>query len=115
MNQQLTVVVSTIAAGESLSDTIFTGGLPVCAIQMPAGWDAAALTFQAAGDLAASVANVYDKEGTELSATVAASRFIQLDPALLAGAKYLKIRSGTAGTAVNQTAERKLVVVLRVI
>jgi hypothetical protein len=116
MNQPtVTTVVVTIASGASLSDAAFTGGLPVCGVQMPAGWDAADLTFQAAADDAANVANVYDKDGAELTSKAAASQFVTLDPSLLAGARYVKVRSGAAASAVTQTANRKITLSIRTV
>ncbi len=109
----VTTVTATIASGASLSDAIPTGGLPLCGIQMPAGWDAAVITFQAAADLAGNVANLFDYTGTEMQTSAAASEFIYLDPSIFAGAKYVKIRSGTSGAPVNQSATRSITLALR--
>jgi hypothetical protein len=111
----VTSVVATIATGAALSDTIFTGGLPICAIYMPAGWDAADLTFQASCDVAANAGNVYDKDGLELNFKVAAGNFITFDPSYFAGVRYIKARSGTSITPVNQTATRSIVLAIRTV
>jgi len=108
-------MVATIASGGSLSAVIDTGGLPICGIQMSAGWDAAAMTFQAAADLPANVASLYDSSGIEVNVTVAASTFIYIDPSIFAGVRYLKVRSGTAGTPVTQSATRAIVLALRTV
>jgi hypothetical protein len=82
-------------------------------IEMPAAWTAAALTFKASDD-GVDFYDVYDDAGTELSVTVAASRFVLFtSPVKLLAARYLQVRSGTTGTPVNQGAERtiKLIVV----
>ena len=81
-------------------------------IQMPAAWDAANLTFLAAAS-SSTPAALYDQFGTEVTATAAASRYIALDPAQFFGIRVLQIRSGTAASAVNQTALRTLRVVCR--
>ena len=116
MNQpSVTSVVATIATGAALSDTIFTGGLPICGIAMPAAWDAADLTFKASCDVAANVANVYDKDGLELDFKTAAGNFITCDPSYFAGVRYIKVRSGTNASAVNQSATRSITLAIRTV
>lgn len=103
------VANATIANGASLSDAVDLtdnpgGGSAGCALvglQMPAAWTAAGLTLQGSMD-GVNFANVYDQSGTEVTLTVAASRFIQLNPADFAGFRKLKLRSGTSGAPVNQ-------------
>ncbi len=48
-----------------------------------------------------------------MTTNVAANRWIIIDPADFASFRYVKIRSGTSGTPVNQTGNRSLTVVLR--
>jgi hypothetical protein len=69
------------------------------------------MTFQVSPDNS-NWYNLYDKVG-EVSYPAAASEYLALDPTQFAGVRYLKLRSGTAGTPVNQGAERSLSVVLR--
>lgn len=97
---------ATIAAGASVSNAIDLTGLVILSIQMPAAWTAAAITFQASYD-GASFGDVYDDGGTEVtiaSANVVASRVIVNAGILekLAGCRFIKLRSGTTGTPVNQ-------------
>jgi hypothetical protein len=82
------------------------GGLPAV-IEMPAAWDAANLTFQTSGD-GVNYFNVYDEFGTEVTVIASTSRRIRLDPSQWAGVQCIKIRSGTSGAAVNQSAARTL-------
>lgn len=103
----------TIAISTSLSPAIEIDFFRVAAIVMPSGWDAANLTFQASAD-GITYNNLYDDAGNEITVTAAASRHIGLDAvaAELSGCPWLKIRSGTSGVAVNQTAARTLKLVL---
>ncbi len=87
------------------------GGTPV-AVQMPAAWTAANLTFLA-GRAEADMDNLYDSAGTEVNVTAAASRYIVLDPQTFHSMRFLRIRSGTAGTPVTQAAARTLYLVVR--
>ena len=106
-------VTATIANGASLSDAILINEAAVVGIKMPAAWTAADLTLQAAGEDAESTFNnVYDQEETEVTIQADASRHIVLEPAKFIGIKWLKIRSGTAASAVNQGGARSIVVYL---
>lgn len=105
----------TIANAASLSGEIDLEGFRLAAIEMPAAWTAANLTFQAASASGGTFQNVFDDAGTEITVTAAAARMIGLDAVLpeLAALRFLKIRSGTSGVPVNQGAERILTLVLK--
>lgn len=81
------------------------------AIQMPAAWTAAALTFQISYD-GLTFVDAYDDAGNEISYTAAASHGILLDPSKWVGIEYIKVRSGTTGLAVNQGGARTLHLIL---
>lgn len=103
-----------IANGTAVSAALPMGATRICAIIVPATWTTANLTFQASDD-GVTYYNVYDIFGSELTATAAASYYILLDPKLFACTRFLKIRSGTNGTPVNQGADRTLKVLTRII
>lgn len=97
---------ATIAATESLSGVVALGaGAPV-AIQMPAGWDAADVTFQGSLD-GVNFYDLYD-ESIELQIAVDADRLVSIGASPFAGIPYLKVRSGTSDTPVAQSADRVL-------
>lgn len=99
----------TIANGQSLSSSVETKGLYLAGISTPSAWTTASLSFQGSVDNT-TYNNVYDNGGTEITATVDANRFITFaNP--IGPCPYLKIRSGTASTPVNQGAERILTLV----
>jgi hypothetical protein len=109
----LTTQNATIAAAGSLSGAVDCGaGLFPVALVLPAVWTAADITLQASAD-GTNYYDVYQSDNTEYTIKAAASRFIILDPADLAGVRYLKVRSGTSGTPVAQAAERVISVVIR--
>lgn len=113
---QLTQKTVTIASGASLSGAISmhldqNPQVPV-ALEMPATWTAAGLTFQASYD-GVTYNNVYDDGGTELTLTVSSSRHVTLEPRYFVGIRYLKVRSGTSGTPVNQGGDRDINVLTR--
>lgn len=104
----------TIASGASLSTAAHIGGRTVVGIQMPAsGWDSAGITFQASAD-GVTYVNMYTT-AAEVSfiTTVDADRWIMFQPTQLIAGPYIKIRSGTAATPVNQTADRVLKIASR--
>ena len=100
-----------IENGGSLSGAVDLGGRKLVAIVMPDTWTAASLTFQASPD-GTNYFNVYD-DPTERKLTVAASYYSALNIADWVGFRWLKFRSGTAGTPVNQAAERTLTLVIQ--
>lgn len=112
---QRRIAVATIAASASVSGEVDIGGATIVGIHMPADWDAANLTFQAAHETGGTYWDVYDDAGTEVSVTAAADRAIGCDAKALelSAWRYIKIRSGTTGTPVTQTAARTLVLVLK--
>lgn len=106
--------VATIAEGESLSGVVDLGGNVPVVIHLPAVWTAANLTVQACvSSSTASCSDLYDDFGTEVVITAAAARAVRLSPAEFGGLRYIRLRSGTAASAVNQAATRTLVVMVR--
>lgn len=107
---------ATIASSASLSGAIEDlKGYRLSAIQMPNAWTAANLTFQAQAAQGGEYEDLYDSDGNELTVTADKERYIQLgeeDVEELRGMWGLKVRSGTSVSAVNQSAERELTLVL---
>ena len=108
----LVTAAVTIANGTALSPAVDLTAYTLVAIQLPAGWTAAGLTFQAANDNQ-NFGDVYDKTGEYAFAAVDVNRLLVCDPSAFAGIRYLKIRSGTGAAPVNQGADRVLTLVLR--
>lgn len=105
-------VTATISSGGSLSAAVPLGAATLVGISMPASWDSAGLTFQVSAD----GTNFQDMQtsSAELSMTAAAGKYIAVDPTLWRGVNLLKVRSGTSGSPVNQTADRTITLVLRI-
>lgn len=103
-----------IASGQSLSAAVVVNGDALVEIQMPATWTTANLTFQTSPD-GTTFQDLYDEEGTEVTVTAAASRNIKLNGAEWANIEWLKVRSGTTGTAVNQGGARTIGLSIRTI
>ena len=101
----------TIANGGNLSSAVdLTGQILLC-IQTPAAWTAAVITLQGSAD-GDTYANLWHPLTGEVSLAAAASRIFALEPAMFLGIRYLKIRSGTSGTPVNQGAARTIMIVM---
>ena len=108
-----TPVSATIAINTAITDVIDLGDNRLHRIAMPSQWTTAALSFQVSSD-GVNFNDFFDKNGEiSLLATtvVAASRSILVDQAAFYGVRYLKIRSGTTGATVNQSAARALTLV----
>ena len=101
-----------IASGESLSGAIYLGGIRLFGLVMPSTWTTANLTFQVSVD-GTTYQNLYDGDGTEVQVTTAAGYTHTLDPALFAAIPFVKVRSGTSGTPVNQGGDRTIGLILR--
>lgn len=109
-----TTTTVTIANNQSLSPTVDLSGWTLVGIGMPATWTTAGLTLQASTNNS-TWKDVYDATGTEVTIQADASQFILLNPQNYFGLRYLKIRSGTSGTPVNQGAARTITLILRAI
>ena len=112
--ERRSVVTATIANGESLSGAVdlTEQGKRLLGIQMPAAWTEAGLTFQASAG-GSTYVDLYMGAAELAIPTVVASSFVILPSANdFLGLRYLKIRSGTTGTPVNQGAARTLQLVL---
>lgn len=84
-------------------------GQTVCGVYVPAEYDGTTLKFEAAATLGGTYLPVYGTDGVEVSYTVAASRYVPLDPAVFAGIRYLKPVTPTqTGASVLAFATRRL-------
>jgi len=109
----LQTVTATILGTASLSAAVDLMGGRLVGIQMPSAWTAAGLTFQASAD-GETYADLYDDGGNEVGGSAAASRYIVFDAgANFEGVRWLKVRSGTAASAVNQDATRTLTLAVK--
>jgi hypothetical protein len=109
----LTKGTVTILNGASLSDAISLDNRHLTEIIMSAGWTTAALTFQFSSD-GINYNNAFSltAELTANTTAAAANQSINIaTSATFHGARYLKIRSGTAAVPVNQGADRVLTVI----
>jgi len=98
-----------IANGTSLSGVIDLGEAQVVAIVTPAAWTAAGLAFQGSVD-GTNFFSVVSSAGAEATITTAVNQCILVTQAL---PRYIKVRSGTQGTPVNQGADRLLQLALQ--
>lgn len=105
--------VATIANGAALSNQVNLFGRRPTRISLPAGWDAAALTFLTSTD-GTNFRPLHDWNGSEVNLAAATmdtgGREIVLNPDLFTGVRAIQLRSGTAATPVNQTAQRAITI-----
>lgn len=115
---QLPVIIAngaSLSGAADLTNSLGNIGKKVNAIGilMPAAWTTAGITVQASED-GTTYYNVFTQGGTEYTITTpAASEYIILPVADLIGANYLKLRSGTAGSPVNQGAARTIQILVQ--
>jgi len=107
-----TIHTATIAAGASLSGAVDLTGYVLVALAMPASWTTAVLSFQGSpdGETYQELKDTYDGL-LSYNPLVACNRAV--DPLNFLGWRYIKVRSGTAASAVNQAAERVITLIVR--
>jgi hypothetical protein len=97
----------TFAINQSQSGNLSVGGITLLGVLMPAAWTAANLTLLASND-GTNFFPIHTDGGTELTVTAAQGQFIRLPVGLVLGAPFIRFRSGTTATPVNQAAARTL-------
>ncbi|MBZ9937352.1 hypothetical protein LB518_13690 [Mesorhizobium sp. BR1-1-16] len=109
---QIASVTATIANGASLSSAADLGTGRLVGLIMPAAWTTASISFQASAD-GTTFFNLHDvgAERTIASSDAVASHFIALCLADWLGVRAIKIRSGSADSVVNQSADRVITLV----
>lgn len=108
------VLTATIALGASESGVIDLEGYQLTALHMSAAWDTAVISFLSAPTIDGTYQPVY-ADGIEVTEPVAAGRCcpISANAVGLASLRFIKLRSGTAGVPVVQTAERVITLALK--
>lgn len=112
-----------IPNNESLTGEIDLGKFSLVAIELPTNWAGTQITFQAkvvsredadpnAEEKTEQWRNVYDSAGNELVVTVGANRIVTDIPEL-APLRYIRIRSGTSTTTVNQSPSKQVRLIVK--
>ena len=97
----------TIANGAALSDAVDLKFQVVVGLVLPAGWTSAAISFDVSDD-GTTYRSLSDKtaEYSVASGAAGADKQIAIDPNVFIGVRFVKVRSGLVGAAVNQGADR---------
>lgn len=88
----------TIANGATDSDVLDTEGLVIVGFMVPAEYDGASFTLKGSAVAGSGLLAVYDSDGTIMTVTTAASRFVPINPASTYGIRYLQIVTNIAQT-----------------
>jgi hypothetical protein len=108
------VIELTVPEDTALSDIKRLNGRRIIAIEMPAIWTAAAITFLGGSD-AAALHSLYDDGGTEISVTVDVDRIVGITGAkadALMSLDLIQLRSGTAAAPVTQLGADRVIKLL---
>lgn len=119
LTENTVVLQATIASGGSLSSEVLCQGGALLRIEMPSGWDAAPLSFQVDSDGSGYRSLVDMDDDSEIlcpkSGNAAADEAYSVSTEMgLVGLMRLKIQSGAKASAVNQTADRVITLVVAV-
>lgn len=90
------VRTATIANGEQLSDVVDVGKGTLAGLFIPSALTGTAITFFVCDTEGGTYLELQAGAGSAFSVTVAASKYIALDPTKFVGLRYIKLRSGTA-------------------
>jgi hypothetical protein len=107
---EASVLSVTIANGQSLSTAAHIGTGTLVGLDIPT-ITSAALTFQVSVD-GVTYRDALDSGGTEISIGASTGDRWRQAPSTLAGAPYIKVRSGTSGAPVSQGAQRVITLVV---
>lgn len=111
----ITNYMATIAAGQSLSNSVSIGADGISGIVVPVGWISGPATFQVSWD-GLTWQEFYDAAGNEVSlsaVSTAAAAYIGVDSTIWRGVNMFRIRSGTFASPVVQTGGAVLTIVGR--
>lgn len=92
----------TIAASGTTSQAVDLGEHLVAGIICPATLTGVALTFTASDAEDGTYQACYDASGNPISVTVAAGRHVLIEPQTFAGARWLKVVSGSTEAAARE-------------
>lgn len=102
-----------IPGSQSESSVLELRSDTIVGLYMPASWNAANLGFSASHD-GVNFSDVYDF-GSPVTVQAAAGQYVPLEFSKFVGIAFLKIKSESGGAPVNQTAERVITPVFRVL
>jgi len=108
----LQTVTATILTNQSLSDQVTLLG-PIASIAIPPDLEGSILSFQETPDNGASFLEV-NRDGNPVDELVVAGTFAQIDSTFWSGSTAIKVRTGTADRPVVQSAQREIVIYMRV-
>lgn len=103
----------TIPSGEALSEAIDFGRYSKMVIHMPDGWDAADIGFQVATTKAGTYQPLHDDAAALVIVDGPSADESYAAPTEIAGARWVKLWSNTAGADENQSADRAIGVDLK--
>lgn len=119
MTGGISVIGAEINNNEAISGSVDLGGFSLIALEMPELWAGTQVTFQCKAERSQTSAesiedwdNVYDSAGNELTVTVAANRVVTDIPEL-APLRFIRIRSGTSTTPVNQSPSKQIRIICK--
>lgn len=102
-----TLVTATIPAGAALSEAVNLEDKRLHQILLPAAWQAAPLSFRTSADGTAFY-DVADMSGEHRTVQMTGGRAVILEPEVVAGLRFIQLRSGTSDAPVIQAAAREI-------
>ena len=115
LNESREYTSITIANGASVTELLDLNGHVAIGIIMPAAWTTAALTVEVSADGTTFNGLAYNDLSSQCNkiASPVASSAYALDLAGMLPYRFVRLRSGTTASPVNQGAERSITVITR--
>jgi hypothetical protein len=100
-NFDVITATTTIANGATDSAAIDLGVATLAGLTFDSAFDGTTITFKVATASGGTFVPMVNSSGTTISYTVAASKYLPLDPAIFAGIRHFKITAGTSQTGIS--------------
>ena len=110
------LATATIANGTSVSGSIDLTSTALLGFIAPSAWTAAALNIEVSPDGTTwPTAGAFDEFGSAIGqwSALTAGAAYKVDPLAMLPWRYVRLRSGTSGTPVNQAADRAFSIITR--
>jgi hypothetical protein len=91
-----TTATITVASNATTSAEVDLGGTNIVGLQMPAAFTGTTVTFLVATASGGTYQPLVDGAGSAVSKTVAASKYVGIDPTLFRGVRFVKLVSGSS-------------------
>jgi|GEM_PF-1885983 len=100
--------VCSVLSGQTTSTSIDLRGTTLCGLHLPSALTSTTVEFSSSGNGGDTFIKMADGSGSDVSKTIAANKYIPLNPADFAGIQFLRLVFGSA-----ESGDREVILSLR--